>query len=111
MHFIEAFNRFANKAKEFVFSLLGRFFEMTSSIKSKMVGFVVCGISLLSVVLLVEEFTSQDFEGKWYLLAFALMCPFLLGFCVAYNFKIKNSYGIIIDNFKELIWKTLIVKK
>lgn len=91
MHFIEAFNRFANKAKEVVVSLLGRIFEITSSIKSKMVGFAVGGVTLLAVVLLVEEFTSQEFAAKWYLLAFALMCPFLLGFCVAYNLSIKND--------------------
>ncbi len=66
-------------------------FEITSTKKSKIVGVVMLFVTLLWVVLSVNTFTSQEFSGKWLLLAFALICPFLLGLSAAFTVRITNE--------------------
>ncbi len=66
-------------------------FEISSTKKSKITGIVLMFAALLWVVLSVNTFTSQEFSGKWWLLAFALACPFLLGLSAAFTIKITNE--------------------
>lgn len=66
-------------------------FEITSTKCSKIVAAVIGGITLLSVILLVNEFTILENISKWILLAVALICPFILAFFTAYTIKIKNQ--------------------
>ena len=58
-------------------------FEITSTKKSKIIGTVICAVTLIAVILDVNAYTSQEFASKWVLLAFALMCPFILGIAAA----------------------------
>lgn len=70
---------------------LGKNFEIRTSKRSKIVGSVVCFITLIAVILDVGAYTSQDFASKWLLLAFALLCPFILGLTAAFSIIIKND--------------------
>ena len=66
-------------------------FEITSTKRSKLIGAVLSFVTLIAVILDVNAYTSQDFASKWLLLAFALFCPFILGFTAAYSIRIKND--------------------
>ena len=66
-------------------------FEVTSTKRSKIIGSVICFVTLIAVILDVGAYTSQDFASKWLLLAFALLCPFILGLAAAYSVRIKND--------------------
>ena len=66
-------------------------FEITSTKRSKIIGSVICLVTLIAVILDVNAYTSQDFSSKWLLLAFALFCPFILGICAAFSLTIKNG--------------------
>ncbi len=66
-------------------------FEVTSTKRSKTVGAVICAATLLPVVILVKQFTSLEFSLKWWLLAFNLLCPFLLGLSAAFTVRIRND--------------------
>ncbi len=66
-------------------------FEIQSTKRSKTVGIILLVVTLLWVVLSVNTFTSQEFKGKWMLLAFALLCPFVLGLSTAYTVRIRNE--------------------
>ena len=66
-------------------------FEITSTKRSKLIGSVLSFVTLIAVILDVNAYTSQDFASKWLLLAFALFCPFILGFTAAYSIRIKND--------------------
>lgn len=66
-------------------------FEVTSTKRSKIVGSAICFVTLIAVILDVGAYTSQDFAAKWLLLAFALLCPFILGLTAAYTVHIKND--------------------
>ena len=66
-------------------------FEITSSKRSKTVGTIICLVTLIAVILDVNAYTSQEFAARWILLAFTLMCPFLLGVAAAFTVKIKNE--------------------
>ena len=78
---------FRTKAPEFIKTN----FEVTSTKRSKIVGSVVCFVSLIAVILDVGAYTSQEFAAKWLLLAFTLLCPFILGITCAYSVRIKNE--------------------
>ncbi len=80
-------NFFRTKAPEFIKTN----FEVTSTKCSKIVGSLVCFVSLIAVILDVGAYTSQEFAAKWLLLAFALLCPFILGIACAYSVLIKNE--------------------
>lgn len=66
-------------------------FEITVSKRSKIAGAVICGVTLLAVILDVNAYISQDFSAKWLLLAFALVCPFILGLTAMYTVRVKND--------------------
>ena len=66
-------------------------FKITSTKNSKIVGIVLLAITLLWTVLSVNTFISQEFSSKWLLLAFALICPFILGLSAAFSVRIKND--------------------
>ena len=98
MNFVAKLKNIPNKLKDlpmiiktFIISVFNNTFEMTSSKKSKIVGSIIGAVTLLAVVLFVDEFTSQDFEAKWTLLAAVLMSPFVLGFAATYTVTIKND--------------------
>lgn len=80
-------NFFRTKAPEFIKTD----FEVTSTKRSKIVGSAVCFVTLIAVILDVGAYTSQEFASKWLLLAFALLCPFILGLAAAYSVRIKNE--------------------
>lgn len=80
-------NFFRTKAPE----LIKNNFEVTSTKRSKIVGSAVCFVTLIAVILDVGAYTSQEFASKWLLLAFALLCPFILGLAAAYSVGIKNE--------------------
>lgn len=66
-------------------------FEITYTKRSKLIGSVLSFVTLIAVILDVNAYTSQEFASKWLLLAFALFCPFILGFTAAYSIRIKND--------------------
>lgn len=66
-------------------------FEITSTKRSKIIGAIVCAITLLSVVIFVDGYLSLETSSKWLLLAFGLATPFLLWFITAYSIKIKKD--------------------
>lgn len=66
-------------------------FEVVSTKRSKIIGSVICLVTLIAVILDVSAYTSQEFASKWLLLAFALLCPFILGFTAAFSVIIKND--------------------
>ncbi len=66
-------------------------FEITSTKRSKIIGAIVCAVTLLSVVIFVDGYLSLEMSSKWLLLAFSLATPFLLWFITAYSIKIKRD--------------------
>ena len=66
-------------------------FEISSTKRSKLIGAAISFVTLIAVILDVNAYTSQEFASKWLLLAFALFCPFILGFTAAYSIKIRND--------------------
>ena len=84
-----------NKVLSFFRKTLPRFikenFEIKTSKASKITAAVIGSLTLLTVILFVSEFTSLETSSKWMLLAFALICPFLLAFCTAFTIRIKNE--------------------
>lgn len=90
------------KISTFIKEILPRFladnFEIKTNKKSKIIGAALGLVTLLTVIILVEQFTLQEFASKWILLAFALICPFILAFFTAYTIKFKNE-------LYEKIWK------
>ncbi len=66
-------------------------FEVTSTKRSKIIGSVLCLVTLIAVILDVNAYIGQDFAAKWLILAFALLCPFILGITAAYTVTIKKE--------------------
>ena len=89
------FKKVLNSVLDFFRTKLPEFlknnFEVTSTKRSKIVGSAICFVTLIAVILDVGAYTSQDFAAKWLLLAFALLCPFILGLTAAYTVRIKND--------------------
>ncbi len=77
--------------KDIVLEFIKNNFVITSTKKSKITGIIFLAVTLLWVLLSVNTFTSQEFSGKWLLLAFALICPFILGLNIAFSIKITND--------------------
>lgn len=77
--------------KNIILNFLKNNFEVKSSKRSKTTGIVILAITLLWVVLSVNTYISQEFAGKWWLLSFALLCPFILGLTAAFTVVIKND--------------------
>ena len=77
--------------KEKLLSFFSHNFEITSSKRSKIAGFVLGFLTMLAVVLNVNAFISQEFAAKWLLLAFCMVCPFVIGLSAAYTLSFKNE--------------------
>ena len=85
------FKEKAKFLKNIILNFLKNNFEVKSSKRSKTTGIVILAITLLWVVLSVNTYISQEFAGKWWLLSFALFCPFILGLTAAFTVVIKND--------------------
>ncbi len=66
-------------------------FEITSTKKSEIAGTAVTAVLLLVVAFFNGQFTKLATEYKWWLLAFALLAPFIIGFSIATSIKIKHD--------------------
>lgn len=66
-------------------------FEIQTSNKAKGIGIGIFAATLLWVILSGNTFISQEFAGKWFLFAFVLICPFILGLTAAYTIVITND--------------------
>ena len=78
MHLGKAWNTILGFFRNTLPDFLKQNFEITSTKRSKIIGSVICVVTLIAVILDVNAYTSQDFAAKWLLLAFALFCPFIL---------------------------------
>lgn len=91
MKFLDKVYDILRSVKNFLINFLKNNFEVSSSKKGRIIGAIVGVTTLVAVVLNVNTFTSQEFSSKWLLLAFALLCPFILALCCAVNVIIKND--------------------
>lgn len=66
-------------------------FEITSTKKSRITGSAIAGVLLLVVVFFNNQFTKLETSAKWWLFAFALVAPFIIGAFIAFTTKIKND--------------------
>lgn len=80
---------------------LNKNFEVSSSKRSKKAGLAVAFLTLLPVVIFVKQFTSQEFSSKWWILAFNLVMPFVLGLCTAFTIRLKNE---LVDKIWHLVF-------
>ncbi len=85
--FTTAVPKFLNIIKNFFINN----FEITSTKKSRITGSVIAGLLLLVVVFFNNQFTKLETVFKWWLLAFAIVAPFIIGAFVTFNTKIKND--------------------
>lgn len=92
---VDTVSRFLNDLFAKLLELLKNFFintfEIKSSKKSKIAGCGTAGALLLLVVFFNNQFTKLEVSTKWWLLAFALVTPFLIGAVIAFSVKIKNE--------------------
>lgn len=91
MELLQKCKNFYFSAKEKTKDFLKHNFELSYTKRSKIIGFIIGMATLMWVVLSVEQFTSQEFSAKWLLLAFSLICPFVLGISAAVTVRIKND--------------------
>lgn len=66
-------------------------FDISVTKRSQITGLILGFLTLLGVVFRAENFIVQEFPAKWLLLAFALICPFLIMLVTIFNIKIKNE--------------------
>ncbi len=85
------FNKIPNFFKSDLPEFLKENFEVASSKKSKIIGAVICAVTLLTVIIFVDGYLSKESSFKWFLLAFGLASPFILGLAAAYTINIKNE--------------------
>lgn len=91
MKFLEKCDEQIHFLKPIIVDFLKNNFEVKSTKRSKIVGLIIAFISLLGVVLSVTKYTSQEFSKKWLVLAFSLICPFILFLTAAYTVRIKKD--------------------
>ena len=88
-------SRFFTTAVPKILNIIKNFFintfEITSSKRSKITGSAVAGVLLLIVVFFNNQFTKLTTSAKWWLFAFALVAPFIIGAFIAFTIKIKND--------------------
>ncbi len=101
--------KFLKEKSPVVKNAVGNFFknnfEITSTKKSKIIGIVLLFATLLWVVLSVNTFTSLESKSKWWLLSFALACPFVLGLSATFTIRIKND---LLNKIWQLVFLLLI---
>lgn len=92
---VDTVSRFFNDLLAKILPLIKNFFintfEVKSSKKSKLAGGITAGVLLLAVVFFNDQFTNLEISTKWWLLAFALVTPFLIGAVITFSVKIKND--------------------
>ena len=66
-------------------------FEITSTKKTRIAGASVAGILLLVVVFFNNQFAKLDSWAKWWMFAFALIAPLIIGAFITFTTKIKND--------------------
>ncbi len=92
---VDTVSRFFNDLLAKILPLIKNFFintfEVKSSKKSKLAGGITAGVLLLAVVFFNGQFTNLEISTKWWLLAFALVTPFLIGAVITFSVKIKND--------------------
>lgn len=109
-------SQFGNKVSYFfsstlpkILNIIKRFFintfEITSTKRSKITGAAIAGVLLLAIAFLNNEFISLQIKAKWWLFAFALVAPFIIGACIAFTVKIKNN---IINQIWHFLWLLLL---
>ncbi len=91
MKVLEFIYKYLTLIKQWFLRFLNNSFEVTSTKRSKIAGLVIGSVTLALVIIFVKTFTVQTFSEKWLLLAFALLCPFILGVIAAYVVRIKNE--------------------
>ena len=86
MVFLKKASAFAVRIAKIITVFLKKNFEVTSTKRLKIAGLSIGFITLLGVVFRAENFLAQEFSAKWWLLIFALVCPFILMVikCVAF---------------------------
>lgn len=104
MHFGKAWNKILDFFKNILPEFIKKNFELYTTRVSKIIGSVICVVTLIAVILDVNAYISQDFAEKWLLLAFALMCPFILGLTAAFSVRIKNE---LFDKIWHLVFLLL----
>lgn len=66
-------------------------FSITSTKKSRIAGLITGSVLILLVIIFSYQFSSSDLSGKWFILAFCLLFPVVIGFAISLSIKIKND--------------------
>ncbi len=100
------FKNTIKSAKDFFKDTFPKFlsdtFEITYTKTSKIIGIIICLLSLLLVVLSVNTYSTLDYSIRWILLSVDLALPFLLALTTIFTIKIKNSLF-------DKIWKFILL--
>ncbi len=91
MKFLNAVEDFLTSTCKKIVTFLQNNFEVISTKRSKVTGLIIGFLTLLGVVFRAENFITQEFNAKWLLLIFSLICPFILFLSTAITVKIKNE--------------------
>ena len=91
MKFLNAVEDFLTSTCKKIVTFLQNNFEVISTKRSKVTGLIIGFLTLLGVVFRAENFITQEFNAKWLLLIFSLICPFILFLTTAITVKIKNE--------------------
>lgn len=78
-------------------------FKITHTKRSRTVGIIIAVVTLIFVLFSIKQFVSLEIGAKWWLLATALMCPFVLGFAAMFNIEIVNKKLNAVWHFLALI--------
>ena len=100
----DCWNDFLKKAPAF----FKNNFEISSSKSSKITGIVIFIITILAVILDINAYISADIKGKWGLLVFCLVFPFVLGLVTAYTIRIKNDIANKISHYVFLLFMPIL---
>ncbi|MBE6808964.1 MAG: hypothetical protein E7524_05775 [Ruminococcaceae bacterium] len=91
MVFLKKASAFAVRIAKIITVFLKKNFEVTSTKRLKIAGLSIGFITLLGVVFRAENFLAQEFSAKWWLLIFALVCPFILTVITAFTIRIRSN--------------------
>ncbi len=70
---------------------LNNTFEVTYSKASKIIGSILCLLSLILVILCINTFSTLAVSARWLLMAVDLFLPFLIAFCTIYTVRFKSE--------------------
>ncbi len=77
-------------------------FEVTSTKKQKIAGFIVATLLLVIAILNRNEFLKLTFDSKWILFALSLIGPFIIGTAIAFTVRFKNRHADTVWAFATL---------